>query len=115
MGKEAQLCLTKRRPAAVLHGPGSRGIGRVVERPRPARGAPAPAVFEISQNDYAGFCECERCDALARSEGSQAGPLLDFVNCIAAALEKEYPNVSFSTLAYFDTQKPPRTIRPRTT
>jgi len=110
--KEAQLCLTNDELRGFFTGLVRASIETSSSAAARA-GRPPPAVFEISQNDYGGFCECERCEALARSEGSQAGPLLDFVNCIAAALEKEHPEVSFSTLAYFDTQKPPRTIRPR--
>ncbi len=36
-----------------------------------------------------------------------------FVNKVAEALEKEFPNAKISTLAYLDTLIPPRTVRPR--
>ena len=42
-----------------------------------------------------------------------SGPMLDFVNAVAEVLGKEFPDISFGTLAYFDTQALPKTIRPR--
>ncbi len=59
------------------------------------------------------MCECERCQAIAKAEESEAGPLLDFVNFLADAIAKDYPEVSIDTLAYMMTQKPPKSIRPR--
>ena len=76
-------------------------------------GVPAPDVFDISQNDWGGSCQCEKCQAIAKAEGSEAGPLFDFVNHIADAIKDEYPGVYIDTLAYQMTQKAPKTIRPR--
>jgi len=76
-------------------------------------GVPAPDVFDISQNDWGGMCQCEECQAIAKSEGSEAGPLFDFVNHLADAIKDEYPGVYIDTLAYTMTQKAPKTIRPR--
>jgi Domain of unknown function (DUF4838) len=74
---------------------------------------PAPLVFDISQNDSAGMCQCEPCQALANAEGSEAGPLFDFVNYMADAIKDDYPEVYIDTLAYQMTQEAPKTIRPR--
>ena len=52
-----------------------------------------PFAVSVSQNDWRNYCECENCTALAEKEGSQAGPLLHFVNAIAAEVEKEFPTV----------------------
>ena len=43
-------------------------------------GRPLPRVYEISQNDYHHMCHCPTCQAIARREGSDSGPLLDFIN-----------------------------------
>ncbi|MCX5759303.1 MAG: DUF4838 domain-containing protein, partial [Candidatus Hydrogenedentes bacterium] len=77
------------------------------------KGEPAPTVFDISQNDWGGMCECVNCQAIAKAEESEAGPLLDFLNDIADAIAKDYPEISIDTLAYVMTQKPPKSIRPR--
>ncbi len=76
-------------------------------------GQPAPTVFDISQNDWEGMCQCDACQAIAKAEGSESGPLLDFLNYIADAIKDEYPGVCIDSLAYMMTQKPARTLRPR--
>ncbi len=70
-------------------------------------------VYDISQNDWRGACQCEKCQAIAEAEGSEAGPLLDFLNYVADAIKDEYPEVYIDTLAYQYTQEPPKTIKPR--
>jgi len=74
--------------------------------------APDANVISVSQNDCAGYCECERCSALATAEGSQSGPLLHFVNAIADAIRADHPNIMIDTLAYTYTRKPPLHVRP---
>ncbi|HUU34042.1 MAG TPA: DUF4838 domain-containing protein [Vicinamibacterales bacterium] len=75
--------------------------------------APAATVFSVSQNDWRHYCECPACKALAEKEGSQAGPLIHFVNAIADDIAKDYPDKVISTLAYQYTRKPPREVKPR--
>ncbi len=77
------------------------------------RADPEAFVFSLSQNDWANYCECPKCQALAKREGSQMGPVLDLVNRVAKALEKEFPGKAIETLAYQYTRKPPKTMRPR--
>jgi hypothetical protein len=76
-------------------------------------GTPPPEVFSASQNDWAGPCQCDACQAIARSEESEAGPIIDFVNYLADAVREQYPDVMIDTLAYWYSDKPPKTIRPR--
>lgn len=73
---------------------------------------PGAGYISISQNDNGNFCRDEKCAALAASEGSQAGPVLDFVNKVAARIHEKYPDFLVDTLAYSGTDKPPKTIRP---
>jgi hypothetical protein len=70
-------------------------------------------VFSVSQNDWHNYCECEKCQALARQEESQIAPVLALVNRVAEAVEKEFPNQAIETLAYQWTRKPPKSMRPR--
>ncbi len=75
--------------------------------------SPDAEIISVSQNDWHNYCRCERCEALAEREGSQAGPLLHFVNAIAERIEDDYPNVAIDTLAYQYTRKPPLHVKPR--
>jgi len=74
---------------------------------------PPPLVFDISQNDWGGPCQCAKCQAIVKREGSEAGVLLDFINEIADSIKDDYPNVYIDTLAYHYTLQAPKTIRPR--
>lgn len=56
-----------------------------------------------------GGCECDECSALDKAEGSGMGSLLPFINRLA----DEFPDVMISTLAYFHTVEPPKTLKPR--
>lgn len=73
---------------------------------------PPPMVFSVSQNDNENHCQCDKCQAITKAEGTEAGPLLDFVNFLADNVRKKYPGILIDTLAYQHTQKPPRTIKP---
>ncbi len=71
-------------------------------------------LFDISANDNTSksFCECPQCSKLFKKEGSEAGPLIDFVNYIATEVAKVYPNVKITTLAYKETRQPPAHLKP---
>ena len=74
---------------------------------------PKARIISLSQNDCGLNCQCEKCLAVDREEGSPAGTLLRFVNAIAERLEPEFPNVIFDTLAYQYTRPIPQITRPR--
>ena len=73
---------------------------------------PEANIVSVSQNDTDNHCRCAACRKLEEEEGSPAGPLLHFVNYVAAAVAKEYPNVAIDTLAYQYTRKPPLHVKP---
>ena len=77
------------------------------------RDQPDAFVFSVSQNDWHNYCECDKCQAVAKQEDSQMAPVLQLVNRVATAVEKEFPNQAVETLAYQWTRKAPKTIRPR--
>jgi len=70
-------------------------------------------VFSLSQNDNRNYCQCQRCQALAAAEESQMAPVLQLVNRVAEAVEKEFPDKVVETLAYTWTRKAPKSMRPR--
>ena len=81
---------------------------------RVLRENPDARIVSISQNDSTGnYCTCDECRALDEREGSPAASVLHFTNRIAEALEEEFPNVIFDTLAYTYSRPIPKTIRNR--
>ncbi len=97
-----QLCLTH---PEVLRIVAERVLDKMRKNPR-------TTIFSVSQNDWEGYCECPSCRALAAAEGSQAGPLLHFVNAIAERTSREFPSKLIDTLAYMYTLDAPRQVRP---
>lgn len=70
-------------------------------------------IFSVSQNDCAGACQCKACREIDEREGSPSGAILTFVNKVAEAIEKEYPDKLIDTLAYWYSRKPPKNVKPR--
>jgi len=67
----------------------------------------------VAQNDGGAHCQCPRCAAIDKREGTKMGSLLTFVNAVADEVARKYPGRMVSTLAYSDTAAPPKTLRPR--
>ncbi len=79
-------------------------------------GRPDVDMVAISQNDDGGEpnrCQCDDCVAIEKAEGAPSGLMIRFVNSVAADLEKDYPNLTITTLAYHYTRKPPLHAKPR--
>jgi hypothetical protein len=75
---------------------------------------PNAAIYSVSQNDWEGWCECENCRRVEREEGgAHSGPILRFVNSLAAEIEKKHPDKLIDTLAYWYSEEPPLQARPR--
>ncbi len=98
----SQLCLTNEELTEFT-------IGRVREW---IETNPSATIISVSQNDWHGYCQCGPCSDLAEDEGSQAGPLLHFVNAIADDIAEGYPHIIIDTLAYQYTRKPPTQVKP---
>lgn len=101
--ERAQLCLTH---PDVLDLVSARLLETMRENPQ-------YLIYSVSQNDWGNPCQCEKCSALARREGSEAGPLIWFVNRVAERVESEFPSKFVGTLAYTYTRKAPLYLRPR--
>jgi hypothetical protein len=75
---------------------------------------PDATIISVSQNDHYGYCECDNCRRVEQEEGgAHSGPLLRYVNALAEAIEKKYPDKLIDTLAYQYTEDPPAITRPR--
>jgi hypothetical protein len=101
--EHSQLCLTNPDVLKIM-------IERIKER---MKESPEYLIYDVSQNDWHNACQCEKCQALVKQEGSESGPVIWFVNQVAEAVEKEFPDKFIGTLAYQYTRKPPKTIKPR--
>ena len=75
-----------------------------------------PLMFaSVSPEDDSGYpvrCQCERCVAVEKAEGSPAGLALRFANQMARGIREEFPDKTVCMYAYHYTQKPPRLTRP---
>ena len=69
-------------------------------------------VIDISQYDSELFCECKRCKAVFKEEGSQAGAVVRMTNTVAEAVAEECPGVYVAMFAYAGTDIPPQKARP---
>jgi hypothetical protein len=74
---------------------------------------PDARVVSVSQNDGDGWCECPDCRKVVEKHGGQSGVLLKFVNEVAAAIEKDHRDKLIDTIAYGETEAPPKGIAPR--
>ena len=98
-----QLCLTNPDVLRIV-------TSNVLERIRKDPGA---RFYGVSQNDWYNFCECPECKAVDDEEGSHSGTMIRFVNAVAEAVEKEFPDAIIETLAYQYTRKAPKKTKLR--
>jgi len=97
-----QLCLSNTTMRAEL-------TRQVLQR---LREKPETAFISVSQNDNPNYCTCPVCNAWVKAHGNQTDLLLDAVNSIAAAVNREFPHVKVLTLAYMYTRAVPQTVMP---
>ncbi|MBI4560208.1 MAG: DUF4838 domain-containing protein [Candidatus Hydrogenedentes bacterium] len=103
IAENAQLCVTNPDVVRIL----TERITKVM------REKPEYLIYDVSQNDWANPCQCDKCQAIAQREESESGPVINLVNQIAEAVEKEFPDKFIGTLAYQYTRKPCKTLKPR--
>jgi hypothetical protein len=101
--RQTQLCLTN---PDVLRIVTSNVLARI-------RKDPGAKFYGVSQNDGGNYCRCPSCKAVDDEEGSHSGTVVRFVNAVAEAVEKEFPDVIIETLAYSYSQKAPKKTRLR--
>lgn len=69
---------------------------------------PEKTLWSVSQGDNFSYCQCDKCAKIIADEGSAAGPIIHFVNKVAA----EFPDKMISTLAYQYSRKAPKHAKP---
>ena len=80
---------------------------------RIAKNYPRAKYYGFAQNDWWSYCTCAKCREIDEREGAQSGSMIEFINKMAEAVEKDYPDVTVWTFAYMYTLKPPKSIRAR--
>lgn len=103
LGERTQLCVTN---PEVLRIATDKVRGWMREQP-------GATIFSVSQNDWYSYCTCLQCAKVAEEEGSPMGPYLRFVNAIADAVRRDFPDRAVDTLAYQFTRRPPNQTAPR--
>lgn len=98
-----QLCLTNSEVKKIV-------IGKVLDV---LKEDPDLRIIDVSPNDGGMVCACNQCKPINDAEGTSMGTLLTFVNTVADAVKDDYPYVRITTLAYLNTNEPPKTIKPR--
>ena len=107
---EGQLCLSNPELVEVMWKK-LQGFILADEAKAEGDGSPAPGIYDISQNDNNSFCVCERCSQLRAYYGNaESGLQLNLINQLARKLKLFRPDLKISTLAYFQTEAPPRNI-----
>jgi hypothetical protein len=108
--EQGQLCLSN---DALVDLVLARLEGFVVEGRARAEdlGEAPPRLYDLSQNDYANPCRCDRCRAIDEAEGGHSGSVVRFVNRVAERAAERHPDLRITTLAYRHTFEPPRRAR----
>jgi len=89
-------------------------VGRTIESYRRHKGLFNPysqVVVPVEYDDHGQVCQCVECRVVNETEGTAGGTLFRFLNAVAAAIENEHPEVSIATLAYGNTETPPKRTR----
>lgn len=68
--------------------------------------------YDVSQNDNQLYCECAKCREIEKKYNAHSGIWIWFINQVADAVAKKYPQKYVGTFAYQYTQKPPTNIKP---
>ncbi len=68
--------------------------------------------FSITQGDDHEWCRCVRCRSMEYQSGNYSDMMLYWVNYVARAVAKKYPDKILITYAYGPTQPPPVKLKP---
>ncbi len=75
------------------------------------KGVPSPRYYDISLDDGAYVCECDKCQAALKKRGGGVKLLLDFLNPIAAKLAESHPDLVLTTIIYANIITPPEKLK----
>ena len=101
--KVGQLCLSNPELTEEF----IRNVKAYLKKTNPSEGF----ILKISPQDNQNYCECPRCAAIDKEEGTHGGTLVRFLNRIAEELSRDYPDLPISGSAYQYYRFPPRKTR----
>ncbi len=110
-GPQSQLCHSNPEMRRELYNQLQKRI-LADEQAAAAAGEAPPTLYSLSMNDCKSPCQCPECRAVVEREYSGMGPMLECLNEIAGKLREFRPGILLSTLAYYDTEAVPATLRP---
>ncbi|MBQ7652525.1 MAG: DUF4838 domain-containing protein [Victivallales bacterium] len=105
-GKKSQLCITNPDLKQIFLD----NLVKFIEKGKVEAendNVPAPRIYDISMNDCHSWCECPNCTA-EREQYGYSGYMLRFVNWMAEKAESMFPGIYISTLAYYESEPPPK-------
>lgn len=73
---------------------------------------PAPLFYYLGPDSGCGWCQCDACESVRVLDESNAGPVLKFVNFVAADVAKKYPNLLIAMPAAGGTWAVPHVTKP---
>jgi hypothetical protein len=108
---EGSLCLTLPEVRTLMV---ERVKQRIVEDHKLADqlGFQYPRIYALSQQDRSFSCPCPECRRFVKEHGRESDLVTDFVNYVADAVGKDYPELVFETSAYQWSLAEPQTIKP---
>ena len=69
---------------------------------------PTAELIWVCMNDSPVSCNCERCRAVYREEGTRGATMMLLCDTIAKDIKADYPNANILTAAYLHTIQPPK-------
>ena len=107
-----QICYTSKGALEVAY----ESLVGYIEADRKANPKNYPALYDFTQQDHGGFCECENCEKVyekyntvkgdMRTGGATAAHFF-FMNKLARRIREKYPDVVIRTFAYSTTEALP--------
>ena len=68
--------------------------------------------IDIAAGDNPYWCECKKCTAMLKAEGTVAASVVTWANALSEEVNKEYKGLVYQTFAYYGTNKAPKTVAP---
>ena len=68
--------------------------------------------IDIAAGDNPYWCDCKKCSAMLRAEGTVAASVIKWANDLSSAVDKVHSGLAYQTFAYLGTNKAPKSVAP---
>lgn len=106
-GDFSQLCMSSKKGVDMI----VKKLREFIARDREIAAAASmrpPFLYEISSTDDVKYCKCSDCRKKDEYYGSHSGATIEFMNAVASAIEKDYPEIRLQFFVYTYTFVPPK-------